>query len=86
MIVWLWDAGNAAGVTDNESRAREAATVFVLTGRATSARVEQAQFVSGIRALNPGYARLGQGWTARPGEDGRVRWVPLSASPEQEAS
>ncbi len=86
MIVWLWDAGSALGVTDDESRARESAAAFVLSGRAGTARVEQAHFVSGIRALNPGYARLGHGWTAQPLRNGPVRWVPLPDPPEQAAS
>jgi hypothetical protein len=90
MIVYLWDAVGPAftalGITDDESRAREAAARFVLSGGATSARVEQAHFESGIRALNPGYTRLGQGWTVRPGRGGGVRWVPLADAPEQAAS
>ena len=59
---------------------------LVRGGWAASARVEQAHFISGIRALNPGYKRLGHGWTARPGRDGGIRWVPLPDAPEQVAS
>jgi hypothetical protein len=90
MIVYLWDAAGSAftalGVTDDQSRARQAAEACIRDGQAASARVEQAQLVSGIRALNPGYARLGQGWTAQPGRNGRVRWVPLADASEQAAS
>jgi hypothetical protein len=86
VIVWLWDAGSALGVTDNESRARLAAAAFIRSGRTTAARVEQAHFVSGVRTLNPGYMRTGQGWTAHPRGNGRIRWVPLPASPEMAVS
>ena len=86
VIVWLWDAGSALGVTDDESRARQAAETFIHNGRATVARVEKATLVTGIRALNPGYARTGQGWTAQPRRNGWIRWVPLLTSPEVAAS
>jgi hypothetical protein len=89
VIVYLWDAdgpaSNALGVTDDESRAREAAEAFIHSGRATAARVEMAHFVTGVRSLNTGYARLGQGWKAQL-RNGRIRWVPLPASPELAAS
>jgi hypothetical protein len=86
VIVWLWDAGSALGVTNEESRARQAAEAFIRSGGADVARVEQARLVTGIRSLNPGYTRLGYGWTAQPRKNGLIRWVPLAASPEQAAS
>jgi hypothetical protein len=90
MIVYLWDAHGPAsaarGVTDNDARARKAAETCLVTGQATAARVEKAHLMTGIRAQNSGYTRTGHGWTARPRRDGRVRWVPLPASPELVAS
>jgi hypothetical protein len=77
-MVWLWDAGRARGITDDEDRAREAAAGFIRRGRATGARVEMAVMASGPRSLNPGYTRLGCGWTARARRDGQVRWAPFA--------
>lgn len=81
MIVYLWDAdgpaSSAQGVTDDESQAREAAAAFIRSGRAHTARVEKAHFVSGLRALDSGYMRLGHEWTAQLHGDGRIRWVPF---------
>ena len=77
MLVWLWDAGRARGVTDNEVRARKAAEAFMRNNRAIDeARMEMA-VVNGPHALNPGYARTGRGWQAVRGPRGGVRWVPL---------
>ena len=86
MIVYLWDAdgpaSGARGVTDDPARAQEAAEACLTNGQATAARVEKTNLVTGIRALNPGYTRLGHGWTAQPRRKGRIRWVPLRGSPE----
>ena len=86
MIVWLWDAGSGHGVTDDETRARQAAEVLMRSGQADAARVEKAHLVTGIRALTSGYARTGHGWTAQPRRGGLIAWVPLPASPERAAS
>jgi hypothetical protein len=86
VIMWLWDAGSGHGVTDDQSRARQAAEAFMRSGRADAARVEKAHLVTGIHALNPAYARTGHGWTAQPRRGSLIRWVPLPASPEQAAS
>jgi hypothetical protein len=86
VIVWLWDAGSARGVTDDESRARRAAEAFMRSGRADTARVEKALAVTGISALASGYLRTGHGWTAQPRRDGLIRWVPLPAAPQRVAS
>ncbi|WP_300603448.1 hypothetical protein [Trebonia sp.] len=74
MIVFLWDAGNAHGVTDDESRARQAAGACLISGQATTARVERAVTVLGICTLTTCYQRTGDGWSARR-RDGRItRW------------
>jgi hypothetical protein len=90
MIVYLWDADGPAvcaqGVTDDEARAREAAEAYLVSGQANVARVEKAHLVTGISALNPGYTRIGRGWTARPCRDGRIKWAPLPDSPGLAAS
>ena len=86
MIVWLWDAGNGHGVTDDEVRARQAAEAFIRGGQAGAARVERAHLVTEIRALTSGYARTGHGWTAQPRRNGLIKWVPLPATPELSAS
>jgi len=83
MTVWLWDAGAARGVTDDETRAREAAEAFIRSGRADTARVERASLVTEVRALTTGYARTGQGWTAQPRRNGPIRWVPLRSHPNR---
>lgn len=85
VIVWLWDAGTGRGVTDDESRARQAAEAFMRSGQADTARVERASLVTEVRTLTTGYARTGQGWTAQPRRNGLIRWTPLTDAPEQAA-
>jgi hypothetical protein len=80
MIVWLWDAGSAHGVSDDDARAREVAETLIRDGRASSARVEMA-VLNSVRALDPDYGRLGCGWTAQRHRSGAVRWVALTGEP-----
>jgi len=79
MIVYLWDAhgpgGSAAGISGDETRAREAAEACLTTGCATSARVEAALLATSARTLQPRYERTGTAWQARP-VDGGFRWDP----------
>ena len=86
MTVWLWDAGNARGVSDDESRARQAASACLRDGRAGTARVERALLVIGGSWLTSGYRRTGDGWLALPRRDGRVLWAPLARAAELAAS
>lgn len=91
MIVWLWDTTAAAcegrGVTDDETRAREAAEARMRSDQADSARVERALAVLGVETLTSGYERTGLGWAARRHHDGRITWVPFpSCSSELVAS
>jgi hypothetical protein len=91
VIVWLWDATgpirSSRGITDDEARARQAAEAWIQGGHANTARVEKALAALGIESLTSEYARTGHGWVARRRSDGRIAWVPLSASlPELAAS
>ena len=81
MIVWLWDAGPARGVSDDDARARTAAEGFLRSGRASTALVEGAHLVTGIQSMYSGYQRLGRGWVAVPLGGGPVRWVALASGP-----
>ncbi len=82
MTVWLWEAGARRGVSDDLSRAREAASASLREGRASSARVEQARLMLGGGWLTSGYQRTGEGWLGQPRRDGEIRWVPLVSAPE----
>lgn len=83
MIVFLWDACGSSrfyGVSDDESRARQAAESCIGRGAAGSARVEVVQLVTGFAALTSHYKRTGRGWTAqRHRQDGVVTWTPFAA-------
>lgn len=77
MILYLWDVrtlgGSARGVTDDEKRARLAASAWMLAG-GVAGRVERAVPLTGGAWLTDGYRRLGSGWSARLRDD-RVTWV-----------
>lgn len=79
MIVWLWDAAgptvSGRGVTDNETRAREAAATYIRSGMASSARVEMAVANIGIHTLTSGYERIGKGWTVQRYNNGQIGWA-----------
>ena len=79
MIVYLWDAHgadqSAAGISGDETRAREAAEACLRSAYATSARVEAALLATSARTLQPCYERTGTAWQARP-VDGGFRWDP----------
>jgi hypothetical protein len=62
MRVWLWDAGNWLGVTDDEDRAKLAAQARLRDGGTAS--VELAIAALGFRELSAMYIRTGTGWTA----------------------
>lgn len=86
MIIWLWDAGSAHGVTDDGSRARKAAAAFLRAGSTDTACVEQAFLVSGVCTLAMVYDRTGKGWSAQRRRNGRIAWKPLPAAPQLAAS
>jgi hypothetical protein len=86
-MVWLWEAGTAEGVTCDERRARQIAESFLSAGRADTALVEGAVFVCDLKSLSDSYYRPSSGrWSARRGQDGRITWKLLPASPERAAS
>ena len=76
MIVWLWDAigpeVSQRGVTDDEAKALQAAEALIRSRVVGSVRIEMALAHVGIRTLTPGYERVGQGWTVRRYENGRI--------------
>jgi hypothetical protein len=78
VIVFLWDVrtldgGSARGVTDDEARARLAASKCMLAN-GVMGRVERAATLTGGAWLTDGYRRLGSGWSlGLRGE--RVIWV-----------
>ena len=65
VIVWLWDAGSAHGVSDNESRAIQAAegAMRAIGPAPVTAVVERAFLVSGMESLTSKYLRTGDGWS-----------------------
>jgi hypothetical protein len=81
VILWLWDAGSAHGVTDDESRARTTVTTFMQSNTASCARVESATLVTGVRTLTMIYRRTGNGWLARRDSSGRIRWQSVNQMP-----
>jgi hypothetical protein len=78
MIVWVWDAQGpdraAAGVADNEKRARKLARESLLSTGASEVLVEQATVELGIKTLNYGYARTGHGWRGHRTPGGHITW------------
>lgn len=82
MIVWLWAAGSAVGVTDDHANARRAAVFFMRSAGTDAAVVEQAYFISGTRSLGAGYERDGAArWVARRHPGGRISWRMRPADP-----
>lgn len=81
MMVWLWEAGKACGVSDDDVKARDAAEAFMHAGQASSLRVEGARLLTGANSLYTGYMRLGRGWTGVARQGGPVRWRPLEDEP-----
>lgn len=79
MIVFLWDVrtpgGSACGVTDDEERARLAASA-AMVGCGVTGRIERACPLAGGAWLSDGYRRLGTGWSAVQ-RNGRVQWAPF---------
>jgi hypothetical protein len=85
VIVWVWDARGpdraAGGVTDGgEKRARKLARASLLSTGASEVLIEQAYAQLGIKTLNYGYARTGDGWRGHRTSSGRVTWRRFTAS------
>jgi hypothetical protein len=87
VIIWLWEAGAAVGVTDDyQTACRSAAAVMRGTG-ANTAVVQGARLIYGAGSLDPGYeATSGSRWVARRQANGRIQWTLRPASPVRAAS
>jgi hypothetical protein len=55
VIVYLWRAGSAEGVTGDYGKAQERAVTFMGGAAASTAVVVEARFISGSRSLTSGY-------------------------------
>jgi hypothetical protein len=78
MRLWLWDAGNYHGVTNDEDCALECAEHWM--GDGDVARVELAILITSFRRLSFEHCRTGTGWIGiRAG--GTVTWTPLGGRP-----
>jgi hypothetical protein len=86
IMVWLWDAGSACGVTDDGARAREAAAAFLSAAETPTARVEKAFLAPGTFALSLAHYRTGVGWSAHRHHDGQIAWKTLPVPQERAAS
>jgi hypothetical protein len=76
--VYLWTAGTAVGVTDDDALARTRAAAAMLANGATAAVVETAHY-DYMKALTPGYVRAGgMRWTAARHGDS-VTWAGCRA-------
>lgn len=86
--MYLWTAPGrdtaafrrASGVSDDQSRARQAAELLLRTGQAATAYVECAYTAMTAATLNSCYVRTGAGWWAQLSQAGQVVWTPFSAS------
>lgn len=83
--MYLWTAAGhdiasfrAAGVSDDQARARNAAEALLRAGKAGTAYVECAYTAMATSTLSLCYVRTGIGWQARLGQAGRVVWTPFT--------
>jgi hypothetical protein len=78
MRLWLWDAGNYHGVTNDEDRALECAEHWMRAG--DIARVELAILTTSFQRLSAEHIRTGTGWTGHRTAH-KVTWTPLGVRP-----
>jgi PhoPQ-activated pathogenicity-related protein len=86
--MYLWTARGpdaaafrkASGVSDDQSRARQAAELLLRTGEAATAYVECAYTAMTAATLNSCYVRTGAGWWAQLGQAGQVVWTPFAGT------
>ncbi len=86
--MYLWTAPGresaafrtASGVSDDQSRARQAAELVLRTGQAATAYIECAFTAMTAATLNSCYVRTGAGWRAQVSQAGQVVWTPFTAS------
>jgi hypothetical protein len=83
--MYLWTASSpgianfrAAGVSDDQARARHAAETLLRTGKAGTAYIECAYTAMATSTLSLCYVRTGTGWQARLGQAGRIIWTPFT--------
>lgn len=82
MIVFLWQAGTAEGVTGDYATAQQRAASFMRDAGASTAVVEQASFIDGSTSLSSCYQPVpGRCWVARRHPGGRVCWEQRSRQP-----
>jgi len=75
VIVYLWRAGSAEGVTDDRKTALRTAARFMRATGAGEAVVETARYDDVTGSPRAGYAKAdGPHWVARRHADGRVTW------------
>ena len=88
MIVFLWSAGTASGVTDSQRTARRHAATWMRSQQADAALIEQAHFIPGIESLDTGYERASRDphWAGRRHPGGRISWQLCVRAPELAAS
>lgn len=86
--MYLWTAPGpetaafrrASGVSDDQSKARQAAELLLRTGQAATAYIECAYTAIASATLNSCYVRTGAGWWAQQSQAGQVVWTPFTAS------
>jgi hypothetical protein len=86
--MYLWTARGpdaatfrkASGVSDDQSRARQAAELLLRTGEAATAYVECAYTAMTAATLNSCYVRTGAGWWAQLSQAGQVVWTPFAGT------
>ena len=83
--MYLWTASGhdiasfrAAGVSDDQAKARNAAEALLRTGKAGTAYIECAYTAMATSTLSLCYVRTGTGWRAQLGQAGRVVWTPFT--------
>jgi hypothetical protein len=76
VIVYLWSAGAARGVTDTSRMARRYTAGCLRSRQADTALIEQAHFVPGIESMEVGYKRAARDpyWTGQRHASGRISW------------
>jgi hypothetical protein len=85
--MYLWTAPGrgtapfrrASGVSDDQSRAQQAAELLLRTGQAATAYIECAYTAMTAATLNSCYVRTGAGWWAQLSQAGQVVWTPFTA-------
>lgn len=87
VIMYLWTASGhdiasfrAAGVSDDQARARNAAEALLRTVKAGTAYIECAYTAMATSTLSLCYVRTGTGWQAQLGQAGQVVWTPFTTA------